>query len=423
MRALLAALALCAPASAQAPSAALEQARLADLALAEGRYLEAVDRLRAVAFRPDGSPDPDAFQTWLQVHPTIGGLLDRAAINPEPPGPLNEEAARRMRAAQMRDALGEIRARAARTRIVVLNEAHNMPRDRAFALEVAKALRPLGYTILAAETFGNRPGEGGGPTAMERLSADGYARRSTGHYTMDPVFGDFVRQAMRIGYRPAAYEWIGHRPDLPAAEQIALREQAQAEALASILRREPQARLLVFVGYSHAIEAPFADGEGNRLEWMTSRLKRLTGVDPLTIDQTLFEETSRRSMAHHAVVAGRIRERPVVLFEGGQPLVQARPPGAHDLQVIHPPLRLRRGRPDWMWRMGRRAVEVPRSLLPRNGRRLIQAFVAGDAADAIPLDQIVVEAGRPAPPILVPRQTRIRWAFQDPVPLRQRAGC
>jgi hypothetical protein len=150
---------------------------------------------------------------------------------------------------------------------------------------------------------------------------------------------------------------------------------------------------------------------------MASRLKRLTGIDPLTVDQTLFDETSRRSLSHHALVAARMGERPVVLFRDGRPLIQARPPGAHDLQIVHPPLRLRRGRPDWLWRMGRRPADVPRALLPGSGRRLIQAFAAGETEDSIPLDQVVVEAGRPAPPLLVPRRTRIRWTWQDPVPI------
>jgi hypothetical protein len=406
------------PAPAQPATAAERQVEQAQQALGRGDYLEAVDGLRAAAFTPEGTPNPAGFGTWLYVHPYVGGVLDPAALAREPAGPLVEAVAERFRRAEVRDALREISARAAQTRIVILNEAHESPRDRAFALEVARALRPLGYSVLAAETFSNRPGQGGDADAMERLRRDGYPRRDTGTYTMDPVFADFVRQSLVLGYRPVAYESTTHRPELGEIEQIALREQEQAETLvARIFSNDPNARVLIYVGLMHAAEVPMPMAGGVSIEWMAARLKRMTGIDPLTIDQTLLDETVPRHHGYRALIAGRLDERPVSLFLGGRPLIEARPPGTTDLQVVHPPLRLLRGRPAWLWRIGRRPVSIPRRLLPRSGRRLIQAFVAGEAADAVPLDQIVVEAGRRAPPLLVPPGTRIRWAHQDPAPL------
>jgi hypothetical protein len=108
-----------------------------------------------------------------------------------------------------------------------------------------------------------------------------------------------------------------------------------------------------------------------------------------------------------------MRGRPAVPFLGGVPIRDGQYGSAVDLQVIHPPLRLVRGRPDWMRRIGRRPVAIPRRLLPAQGRRLVQAFAAGEPADAVPLDQVVVEAGRPAPPLMLPRGA-VRWAVQDP---------
>jgi hypothetical protein len=146
---------------------------------------------------------------------------------------------------------------------------------------------------------------------------------------------------------------------------------------------------------------------------MALRLKRMTGIDPLTVDQTVIDETSARRRAYRDLAAPRLHGRPGILFLAGAPMVEGEYAGAVDLQVIHPPLRLVRGRPGWMLRIGRRPVAIPRGLLPSQGRRLIQAFVAEEPADSIPLDQIVVEAGRPAPPLMLPRR-RIRWAVQDP---------
>lgn len=407
------ALALAAQA-APAPPPAADPSRDAHRALGEGRYLDAVDLARAAAFS-GGAPDRGSpvYSTWLQIHPFIGGTLDPLAIEPGPVAePLDPARAERYRHAEVRDAVREIAARAADTRIVILNEAHHSPRDRAFALEVARALRPLGYSILAAEAFTNHVDAEEGRRAMAALAADGFPRRGTGHYVADPMFGDFVRQALAMGYRPVAYEATSSDRSGGWRERIAHREQAQAQALAEVLRRNPQARLLVFVGFSHAAEAPVRSAEGED-EWMASRLKRITGIDPLTIDQTVIDETSARRRAYRDLVAPRLGRRPGILFLGRSPMVEGQYAGAVDLQVVHPPARLVRGRPDWMRRIGRRPVDIPRRLLPAGGRRLVQAFAAEEPADAIALDQIVVEAGRPAPPLMVPRR-RVRWAVQDP---------
>lgn len=394
------------------PIAADDPVMRAHRALGEGRYLEALDISRAAAFLPTGERNEAAYWAWQQMHPFIGGILDSAAVDPGPPrAPLNPARVERARRAELRGAVREITARAARTRVVILNEAHHSPRDRAFALEVARALRPLGFSILSAEAFANPAISVPGEFAVEPLARDGFPRLRTGHYVQDPIFGDFVRQALALGYRPFAHEAVSARRDGTPAEQIARREQEQAENLAEILRRNPGAKILVFVGYSHATEAPIP-GYGEPTEWMAARLKRMTGIDPLTIDQTSVDETRADWRAYRDLFAPRMRGRPVIPFLDGAPMVEGNYAGAVDFQIIHPPLRLLRGRPDWMRRIGRRPVEIPRHLLPARGRRLVQAFAAEEPADAIPLDQIVVEAGRPAPPLMLPRR-RVRWAVQD----------
>ncbi len=397
-----------------APSPTPSAMQSAFESLDKGRYMDAVDGARAAA-STDGALDRSGaeYSVWFQIHPFIGGTLDPAALEPGPfSGVVDPERADRYRYAEVRHAVREIAARAADTRIVILNEAHHSPRDRAFGLEVARALRPLGYTMLAAEAFSNDRDPGARSRAMAALARDGYPRRRTGHYVRDPIFGDFVRQALALGYEPVSYEDTSRDRSGGQAERIARREQAQAEALAEVVRRNPHAKLLVFVGFSHAAEAPLQSTDGFD-EWMASRLKRLTGIDPLTIDQTVSDETSARRRAYRDLATPRLRGRPGILFLSGSPMVEGQYAGAVDLQVIHPPLRLVRGRPEWMRRIGRRPVKIPRRLLPAQGRRLVQAFAAEEPEDAIPLDQIVVEAGREAPPLMLP-QRRIRWAIQDP---------
>jgi hypothetical protein len=50
--------------------------------------------------------------------------------------------------------------------------------------------------------------------------------------------------------------------------------------------------------------------------------------------------------------------------------------------------------------------------VPKSGRRLVQAFVANESADAVPMDQVIVEAGKPVPKLMLPKG-KYRFAIQD----------
>lgn len=373
----------------------------ADAALTKGRYLEASDTLASAAFGPDGKVRDDfAFQMWQQIGPTITNELDPAVLaRAEPGSPPDPSWAPRVAAATPHDAIEEIVRRARDTSVVILNEAHNSPRDRAFALQVARALKPLGYSILAAETFDSEPAEPGHTSMIDKLRQDGFVRISTGYYTRDPVFAGFVREALALGYRPVSYEETSKQR--PKEGGIAPREQAQAENLAAVLTAQPTAKTLVYVGYSHVAEAPLQSHTG-KIDWMATRLKRLTGINPLTIDQTTLTDLSPHERPAYVVAAGRIGNRSSVFFEGNNPLILGTYAGAVDLQVVHPARAYRYGRPQWLVEMGGKPLAIPKELVPTSGRRLIQVFAADAPSDAVPLDQVVVQAGAPLPMLFAP---------------------
>jgi hypothetical protein len=373
-----------------------------------GDYLDSIEALERAAFDPSGKvADDRTHQMWYQLRPMIGGYAPPPVLA-STARPLSVADSDLLRAASVHDAVSAIRAEAAKTRIVILNEAHHSPRDRAFALEIARALRPLGYDVLAAEAFVNMDGQGSGPVA--ELAREAYPRFRTGHYLHDPVFADFIRQAMAIGYRPAAYE-ITSGQSRPGGG-IPVREQAQAENIAAILASDPGARLFVYVGFSHVMEAPVGR-DGETLEWMAARLKKMTGVDPLTIDQANFGEAAlhRWGREAQALVAPRIGG-PSVLRLGGAYAKIGEYAHAVDLQVFHPRTDLVHGRPGWLRRMGRTAQPIPSGLLPSKGRRLIQAFLPEEGEGAIPIDQVLVEAGKPVPFLMLPGRP-VRYAVQD----------
>ena len=373
--------------------------------LPKGEYLKAADLL-AEAKKDESNRFGPLHQFDSVAVSFVTGLPETP---PASPAAAADSDLGKLSHAELRDAVPEIVARARRTSIVILNEEHQSPRDRAFALQVARALRPLGYAVLAAEGFHSSADAAEMERSAKLLRDRGYVRLNTGVYTKDPVFADFIRQSLALGYRPVVYEFIRPEAAPAAADGFADREQGEADNLIrQVFSRTPKAKVLIYVGYSHVAEEPI-DG----MTWMAARLKKMTGVDPLTIDQTTLSPSavSASDRALYAALRGRLGSRSVVPASGDKPVTFGSLGPAVDLQVAHPPTHLVRGRPDWLFRMGRTSVEIPAKLRPRTGRVLIQAFLANEAADAIPVDQVVVTAGQKAPPLLVPRRP-LRFAVQ-----------
>ena len=381
-----------------------------------GQYLDASFGLLTElgVSKPERIGDPDVFDQWSQVWSAMTGRpYPNKQKHPYSHVAAGDIAA--LKAAEARPAIAEIVARAKLTRVVILDEDHLAPRDRAFGLEVARALRPLGYSVLAVEALTRDKDDAVSRAKMEALSRDGYVRRPSGYYLDDPVFADFLRQAMANGYRLVSYESAGFTDEKSEEARSARREQEQAE---NIVRRalaaEPNAKVLIYSGRHHAAKAPIDDPNVKERLWMAERLKRLTGIDPLVIDQFELGEmpADRPDADLYAIASTKAKDQSVVLMNGSTPLVVGLLKGGADLQVVHPRVKSVGGRPGWLLGMGRTPSSIPRSLLPRKGIRLIQAFLTDEPADAIPVDQVLLSAGK-APPMLMLPKGRVRLVYQD----------
>jgi hypothetical protein len=365
---------------------------------------------------PEQIRDEDAFDQYSQVWSAMTGAPaangSKAAYRHVSP----EEIAA-LQAAQARPAIAEIVARAKHTRIVILDEDHLAPRDRAFGLEVARALRPLGSSVLAVETLTRDKDDAVSLGKMQALAKSGYVSRSSGYYINDPVFADYLRQAMAMGYRLVSYESAGFTEESEENAATVRREQEQAENIARrALQRNPNAKVLIYSGYHHAAKRELVGDTVKGRLYMAARLQRLTGIEPLAIDQAEFGVAPmyRPDVDINAIGSKKAKTESMVLMSGGQPLIVGLLAGAVDLQVVHPPTQLVYGRAAWLATLHRRPVEIPSSLLPMSGSRLIQAFLADEADDAIPIDQVLVKAGDAVPKLMLP-SARVRYAYQDEV--------
>lgn len=282
------------------------------------------------------------------------------------------------------DPLTEVVRRARDAQVVIVNEAHSQPAGRLFIARLAAALRPLGFSTYAAEAFAPAIGEHAPPYA---LSSDGY-------YVDEPVYGQLVRSLRTLGYRLVSYEWQRppgrQRPSNPADDINETDEGMTENLIARIFTRDPHARVLIHVGYSHGRELPEDD-----VHWMGMRLKAKTGIDPLTIDQTSFGPAGQSEVTCAADGDGAALDP------------------AFDVAIMPPALRFEHGRPSYRRVEQRHDVALPAALRKPSQRTLVEAHRLDDPDDAVPEDRVLLEPGDDLPLVLSPGRYRLRARLAD----------
>lgn len=344
------------------------------------------------------------------------GRLTSSRFTPPPLDPEKVESA--LKGTEPVDAIGAIVEAARDRQIVILNEAHHVPRHRAFALQLARALRQAGFQYLACEAFSS-------DLDADALRQRGFTTTRDGFYLSDPLFADFIRESLRLGFIPVPYEY--RRPSGPpatsAADSIMEREEGQASNLMDrIFRKDPTARVFIYVGFAHLMKREQRRGsEPDRtVQWMAGRLKAMSGLDPLTIDQVAMTDPEAGSLAAAVVerVFAGLPERSAAQVlrrqDGTGFHVSGSYAGDTDLQVLHRPTRTVDGRPDWLGMSGYRSPQsIPAEVLPTTGRRLVQAFAEGETDSAIAVDQVLVTAGaEPTPKFYLPAG-KFRYRFEE----------
>ncbi len=284
------------------------------------------------------------------------------------------------------DALETVARAAAGRQVVMVNEAHPVPQHRAFTLQLLARLRREGFTWFAAETLFDED------TALERR---GYPVAASGAYTTEPVYGDLVRTALRLGYHVVPY-------DSPPGVDLDPRERLQAANLAErILKLDPHARIVVHAGYGHIAKAV----RPGSLIPMAIRFRELTGIDPYTVDQAHMTERSRPEVEeplYRAVAARGDLTHPTVFVNAeGRPW--SANPAQYDAVVFSPRSVYEQGRPTWL-RMGglRSPHTLPPDVCGTARGCLVRARYEAESADAVPVDQVIVAAGTPAPVLMLP---------------------
>ncbi len=287
-------------------------------------------------------------------------------------------------------------------RILVVNEAHHRPQTRLLTLALLPKLRAQGFDHFAIE--GLDPADKG-------LAARGYPTEKSGYYTQEPLYGEIVREALRLGFVVHAYE-----PEDAGHMAPQERETAQAQALREILEKDPHARLFVHAGYAHVDKAP-GRLPGNARP-MAAELWRLTGMEPYTVDQTMLgsgDMSDPASPYRHMVESFPIQVSSVLVPRKGGPAWSYRPE-YHDLTVLLPRSDPSEMRPGWLSRGGlRRSLRIKSAACNGSFPCLFEAFHASEGDDAIPADQFVLLGTNDGrwPLYLAPGRYRLRVRGED----------
>lgn len=159
--------------------------------------------------------------------------------------------------------------RASETEILILNEAHHYPSHRIFASKLLAGLWAQGYRYLGLEAL----------TMFADFKQPTYPLSSLGYYCNEPMFAHFIREAIRLGFILFPYE---------SSKRGKERELEQATTIANFLKENTAGKTFIYCGYSHNNECELPEWE----KAMAGRLKELTGLNPLTVDQTSFNGIS-----------------------------------------------------------------------------------------------------------------------------------
>ncbi len=391
------------------PSEAAQKARLA------GNYLAPLlewrekkdELLKARGNSTAGSHLPLRgiyLQTYGTFSADVGNYRESLAVFDSDPGaapaPIKDADAqiKTLRESRPRPAREVILELAARYQAVFLNEAHHVPQHRALTLLLLRDLWQQGFRYFAAETLAEEDKE---------LPQRGYPVISkTGYYVPEPVCGDLIRTALRLGYKVVPYEF-DHEEAERSNEKLNFqqkRDKAQARNLYErIYKPDPKAKVIVHAGYAHINE--------KALSWwspMAMYFREFTGVDPLTIDQTEMTEHSapkfENAVYQFATERWKLSQPTIFRAGDGKHFVGGNMTGLVDLQVFSPRSEYRDGRPHWLQLGGaRQAQRIAIGELKSGFPYVLQAVLVNEEADAVPLDQIEVVAPAQTATLLLPK--------------------
>ncbi len=218
---------------------------------------------------------------------------------------------------------------AAYYQVIMINESPSKPLHRAFTYSLLEDLYKAGYHYLAMEAFNNFSNK-----CLDSLNI------FTGYFTNEPVAGELVRKALQLGFKLIAYE-----DTLAAVHTNSQRDSVQAENIYLVIKKDPSAKILVHAGYHHISEEKIGDYIP-----MAVWLRKISNIDPFTIDQTGMTEGSEFAYGKKFYELFNTRfaiSSSSIIYQNKRPFNPLEEKG-YDIIVMHPATTYLHNRPSWL---------------------------------------------------------------------------
>ncbi len=262
-------------------------------------------------------------------------------------------------------------------KVIMINEAHYKSHHRILTNSVLKELYEQGFRYLALEALADDS------LLVQRKYP---LVMKSGFYTNEPMYGNMIREALKLGYTLIGYDYDGVCDFNSASPNYCknVREIGQAKNLQQIILQDKNAKILVHAGYGHIRETP----EGDWLK-MADIFKILTGINPLTIDQTSLSEKSNllfeNPYTDYFIQKFQFKE-PIILLNQDKTVWTSPKRKGYDAQVVFP--RDINGALQVLLPSYQKFM-IPKKHLKKGN--FIQFFATSETAEAVPINQIVVE--------------------------------
>lgn len=256
---------------------------------------------------------------------------------------------------------------------IFINEAHHVPQTRIMSNLFLETLYKKGFRYFLAESLNEKDTE---------LNNRKYPIMfKTGYYINEPLYGDIIRQALKIGFTVIPYE---HSQNATFNE----RELGQAKNIIDrVLKKDPKGKLIVHAGYGHITEVEPVPG----FKLMAYYFKEMSGIDPYTIEQTNMREHADDYMLYEYINQKYSIKEPVMLVNKNNQIWNKNT-NYYDSLIISPTTKYIHNRPDWLTlNTKKQYFQIPLNDITIPAPFAVKANLLSESIDSVPVDQLEVQ--------------------------------
>lgn len=284
-------------------------------------------------------------------------------------------------------------------KIIIFNEAHYLPLHRSYVASILNDLKKIGYVNIGLEALNYED---------KKINKRGYPTINSGYYTAEPQFGNFIRKAISLGFKVFPYE------DTEDSSDPKNRELNQAKNILQAIKKKPDEKFIIFCGFDHVIEDTITT---KMAVPMAARLKEITGLDPLTIDQV--ELTERSNVRYENPYRRSLNfSFPAILFKdhGQKTLSKVSERKTVDFYLYHPNTTYVNGRPAWVMNESSHYFDI-RDSIKIKYPCLVKAYLKDEIKklnQAIPVDVFEILDKNDNKHLIIPKKKNIFVIVTNP---------